>query len=267
MSDDGIGRTTRCAIHESASPGLSHELRGVGVNLLQRLLWAALTLVFAGFFASLGFWQAGRAEMKQRWFDGYDAAIVAPAGSLAGALSQPPASVPVRVQGEVSFREEPLLLLDNQQREGRVGVRVYALADVQNAQVQLLVELGWLPIGGDRSLPSVTAPEGGWVVEGLLQPWPGQGLRMMENPWSEDTREVLLTYLDRAEISGKAGVSLYDGVLLPEPSLPLGYQRDAGTMPNTLSPEKHWGYAVQWWALSATVVAVYLILMLRRRVK
>ena len=262
-----MGRTTRCVVHESAGPGLSHERRGVGVNLLQRLVWAALTLALAGFFASLGFWQAGRAEMKQRWFDGYDAAVNAPAGSLADALSQPPTSVPVRVQGELRFREEPLLLLDNQQREGRVGVRVYALADTHNSPVPMLVELGWLPLAGDRRLPSVAAPEGVWAIEGLLQPWPGQGLRMMENPWAKGASEVLLTYLDRDEINGKTGANLYDGVLLPEPSSPLGYQRDAGTLPNTLTPQKHWGYAFQWWALSATVVAVYLILMLRRRVK
>ena len=56
-------------------------------------------------------------------------------------------------------------------------------------------------------------------------------------------------------------------MLQPDPALALGYVRDAGTLPNTLPPERHRGYAVQWWGLSATVVAVYLILAWRRRAK
>lgn len=234
--------------------------------LLTRLLWAVVALVVAAGFASLGFWQYGRAGEKQRWLDGYAAALAAAPNRLADALTSPAPEVPIRTVGEVAFLDAPVLLLDNQQREGRVGVRAYALARNEASGVTVLVELGWLSLGTDRALPPVAVPDGVQSLDGVLLPWPGQGLRLAENPW-EGEPAVLLTYLDREEIGRKTGNTPYHGVLQPDPALALGYVRDAGTLPNTLPPERHRGYAVQWWGLAITVLAVYLILALRRRTK
>ncbi len=236
------------------------------MSLSARLLWGALALVVAGAFATLGFWQYGRAGEKQRWLDGYAAALDASPRALPDALAGAAPEVPIRTAGDVAFLDAPVLLLDNQQREGRVGVRAYALARAGDGGAVVLVELGWLPLGADRALPPVAVPGGVQHVEGVLLPWPGQGLRLAENPW-EGEGAVLLTYLDRDEIGRKTGNAPYHGVLQPDPALALGYVRDAGTLPNTLPPERHRGYAVQWWGLSATVVAVYLILAWRRREK
>lgn len=236
------------------------------MRLATRLLWGGVALICAGAFATLGFWQYGRAGEKQRWLDGYAAAMAAPAQALSIALAMPPQKVPVRIKGDIDFLDTPALLLDNQQRDGRVGVRAYALAAASDGQAAVLVELGWLPMPADRVLPQVDVPVGVQPIEGVLLPWPGQGLRLAENPW-ETQAAVLLTYLDRDEIERKTGISPYHGVLQPDPALALGHARDAGTLPNTLPPERHRGYAVQWWGLSATVIAVYLILTMRRRVK
>lgn len=240
------------------------------VSLPGRLLWGVVALVVAAGFASLGFWQYGRAGEKQRWLDGYTSALAAPPQALTDALAGPSPDVPIRTAGEISFLDAPVLLLDNQQREGRVGVRAYALARVEGSSAQVLVELGWLPLAADRALPPVGVPEGERRIEGVLLPWPGQGLRLAENPWQsqgEGQGAVLLTYLDRDEIGRKSGVTPYHGVLQPDPALALGYVRDAGTLPNTLPPERHRGYAVQWWGLAITVLAVYLILARQRRTK
>ncbi len=245
---------------------MSHVPAGRRVSLPVRLLWGIVALVVAAGFASLGFWQYGRAGAKQRWLDGYAAALQAPPLPLAEALAAPPPDVPKRIVGDIAFVDAPVLLLDNQQREGRVGVRAYALAQVGASAVPVLVELGWLPVGTDRALPQVVLPEGRQHIEGVLLPWPGQGLRLAENPWQNDG-VVLLTYLDRDEIGRKTGTTPYHGVLQPDPALPLGYAREAGTLPNTLPPERHRGYAVQWWGLSITVLLVYLTLALRRREK
>lgn len=213
----------------------------------------------------LGFWQYGRAFEKQRWLDGHAAAMQAAAEPLAAALSRPPSDIPVRVQGDLVFDGAPILLLDNQQREGRIGVRAYALAaGTTGDTTPVLVELGWLPMGPARTLPKVDRPSGVYAMTGMLLPWPGQGLRLAENPWQGES-DVLLTYLDRDEIGRKTGIWPYHAVLQPDPALALGGVRDAGILPNTLPPERHRGYAVQWWGLSLTVIVVYLILAFRRR--
>lgn len=247
--------------------GLSHDRTRVRVNRPVRFLYAVLAMAVAAGFAALGLWQSGRALQKQHWLEGYAAALVAQPRSLDSALSVPLGDLPERVSGIISLRSGPVLLLDNQQREGHVGVRAYVLADGAAGNTSVLVELGWLPLAADRRVPTVPVPSGRLSVDGLLLPWPGQGLRLAENPWDETSETQLLTYLDRGEIARHVGASPYDGVLRPDPALDLGPVRDSVALPNTVSPATHRGYAVQWWGLSATVVIVYLVLALRRRTK
>jgi len=49
-----------------------------------------------------------------------------------------------------------------------------------------------------------------------------------------------------------------------DPKLPGGYARDLDILPNTLPPERHLGYAVQWWALSIAVLVTALVLTFRK---
>ena len=53
-------------------------------------------------------------------------------------------------------------------------------------------------------------------------------------------------------------------VLRLDPALPLGYARDLDILPNTLPPQRHLGYAVQWFALAAAVLATALLLTFRK---
>ena len=60
-------------------------------------------------------------------------------------------------------------------------------------------------------------------------------------------------------------VPLAPRVLRLDPALPLGYARDLDLLPNTLPPEQHRGYAVQWFALALAVLVTALILTFRKR--
>jgi cytochrome oxidase assembly protein ShyY1 len=229
-----------------------------------RLAWAALALLVAALFAALGFWQSGRADEKAQMLAARESARAAGPALLADALSTDSAALPVRIEGEVAIRAAPALLLDNQQRDGRVGVRAYALADAEGGGV-VLVELGWLPLAADRVLPAVDVPAGQRRIEGLLLPWPGQGIRLADNPWTEGADTVLLAFLDREDVAAHLGVAVWDGILQPEPDPAFGYARDPGLLPDPMPPERHRGYAVQWWGLSLTVIITYLLLALRRK--
>jgi cytochrome oxidase assembly protein ShyY1 len=54
-------------------------------------------------------------------------------------------------------------------------------------------------------------------------------------------------------------------VLRPAPDAGFGYVRDFEILPNTLPPERHLGYAVQWFALSAATAVIALLLTFRAR--
>ncbi len=245
--------------------GLSHGKRTPRVSRIPTLAWAMAALAAAGAFASLGFWQSDRAGQKQRWLDGYAAALLAEPVAVSQALAAPSQNLPVRVAGTFRLQPRPLLFLDGQQRDGRVGVRAYVLADSDASAAPLLVELGWLPFGPGRSLPRIELPHVRFDLDGLLLPWPAQGLRLGENRWDDAAPAQLLAYLDRDEIARATGLRPYDGVLRPDPGFDLGGAvRDVAALPNTLTPDQHRGYALQWWGLAATVVSIYLVLALRR---
>ena len=54
-------------------------------------------------------------------------------------------------------------------------------------------------------------------------------------------------------------------VLRLDPDLPLGYTRDLALLANTLPPDKHRGYALQWFALALAVLVTALVLSLRKK--
>lgn len=52
-------------------------------------------------------------------------------------------------------------------------------------------------------------------------------------------------------------------ILRPQQPLQPGYRLPEQLLPNTLSPDKHLGYAVQWFAMATTVLLLALILSVR----
>ena len=231
------------------------------------LAMIAAVLAFAAFVA-LGIWQWQRGESKQATLD-------AVAARLASGQSEPMTAALAdradgidRVYSQGRFLDAPILLLDNQIDAGAVGVRVYRLFRPEHVDRPILVELGWLPMPADRVPPQTEVGDGGVVeIDGLLLPPPSPGLmlgpagqRLTDGRW-------LLTRLDPAEVS-----TLLDGVgplaarvLRPDPAQPIGYRRSLDVLPNTLTPEKHRGYAGQWFALAAAVAVITLSLACRRR--
>jgi surfeit locus 1 family protein len=229
-----------------------------------RIGWLVVAVLGIGAFASLGSWQWQRGVEKRARL-AQQATALAQAEPLALAAALQAAAAVQQVEGRGRFAPR-LLLLDNQQRQGKVGLRVYGLAEVEGAAPRLLVDLGWVAMPPERVPPALVPPAGERVLAGLLAAWPGQGLRLADNQWPEEaSTPVLLGYLDRGEIERAFGVPLAPGVLRLSPQLDYGYPRDLELLPNTLPPERHFGYAVQWFALAATVAAVYLLLSWRAR--
>src|SRR5690606_38403856 len=117
--------------------------------------WAAALLLAAGFTA-LGNWQLGRQQEKQAMLDEVAATIAARSPLALAAAADPARARGYEwVAGNGHFAEAPAVLLDNQQRGGRAGVRAYRAFVPESGSAPLLVELGWLPLPGDRTLPEV----------------------------------------------------------------------------------------------------------------
>lgn len=249
--------------------GIIAGARGDDAMSRRRLpLWAGWTLALsvAALCAALGSWQLQRMHAKQ-------ALLQASARVLQERQARPLALAAdaARVRGydwsagEGRFLPLPAVLLDNQNRAGRPGVRAYRVFQpAQPASPPLLVELGWLPLPGDRRLPAVPRP-GDTQVSGLLLPPPSPGL-VAPAAAAQPDGTLLLVALEPQVVARALGLpALAPRVLRLDPALPLGYARDLDLLPNTLPPERHLGYAVQWFALAAAVLAIATLLTVRER--
>ena len=232
-------------------------------------LWVGwlLALVVAAMCASLGTWQLQRMHLKQAQLD--SAARVLDqrrVGPLALAAQAERARGYDWVAGKGQFAATPAILLDNQNRDSRPGVRAYRLFLAEGTNMPLLVELGWLPLPGDRRLPEVPRPDVD-RVSGLLLPPPAAGL-VEAAPQLQPNGQLLVAALKPELLAEPLGLSrLPPRVLRLDPALGFGYARDLELLPNTLPPDRHLGYAVQWFALAAAVVVIALVLTLRERRK
>lgn len=228
--------------------------------------WLLAAALVAG-FVSLGNWQLRRADEKQRMLDGVAAAMRHQhAAPVADAQRGDPDGFSwVTATGE--FLPSPALLLDNQRSGDQVGVHVYGVFK-PDAGLPLLVDLGWLPVPANRVLPSVAIPLGRQDLAGLLAPPPGAGIALGPAYVNEDapgaSQRWLLTRVDLQALSVALHLKLAPRVLRLDPALPLGYARNLDVLPNTLPPERHRGYALQWFGLALATVIVASYLSLRR---
>lgn len=225
--------------------------------------WGLAAMAIA-LFCALGTWQLGRRAEKQAMLEAVQRVL---AQRRAEPLTIAGDSKRTRsydwVEGEGSFAAAPVVLLDNQQRDGRPGVRAYALFESARA-LPLLVELGWLPLPLDRTLPQVDIPPVSRVT-GLLMPPPAIGM-VRASVQAPSERVLLVTAVDSPELAHRLGVDrIAPRILRLDPALSIGYPRDFNILPNTLPPERHLGYAVQWFGLAAAVLATALILTFRSR--
>lgn len=227
--------------------------------------WTLALLAMAG-FASLGFWQYGRMHEKEARLAEVDQVLQDKHPfSLASDIVPIPGTMKwVEDTGRI---EPDTLLLDNQMREGRQGVHVYCVFDTGQrwGGGHRLIDFGWVPLPGDRKMPDVACPAGDMRVRGLMLDPPSTGVAVGEAMQSIGPHRWLMTRVDPGAIEKATGYDVWPVVVRLDPALKVGFTRDLNVLPNTLPPERHLGYAVQWWALSLAVFVTALVLTFRKK--
>lgn len=229
--------------------------------------WTLAVLAIA-LFCSLGTWQWGRAQQKEAMLAA-TRAVLDERRPLPLAIADDPARARDYdwAAGEGDFIPGPAILLDNQTRGRQSGVRAYRLFQSAAGGVPLLVELGWLPVPGNRQMPDVALPAGRQRVAGLMAPPPSGGIAGPGiSPQASGDLLVIGMQVD-ALAQALHLRALAPRVLKLDPALPLGYARDLDILPNTLPPERHIGYAVQWFGLALAMLVMALVLSWHSRRK
>lgn len=197
----------------------------------------------------LGFWQLARGREKQEQRAQLAQVLDGRQGIALAGLDMDSRRIEW-ADGLLHFPPAPLLMLDNQRRGDAVGVSVYQMAENSAGQF-LLVDLGWLPVDAERRLPAPPALRGEFAVRGLLLPPPAMGIALGPPFGVQADGNLLLMRLDRQALAAHFKRPLAARVLRLDPALQLGFARDLRAQTNTLTPEKHRGYAMQWFGLAA----------------
>lgn len=222
-----------------------------------------LTVIGIALFVRLGFWQLDRAEQKQALLAQYavgQRSQVEITPQNADSLSR---YQRVRVSGHFDAAHQ--ILLDNMpSHTGRPGYRV--LTPLQSSAGWLLVDRGWLPLGATRAiLPDVSIGEAERNLTGTMDALPRAGLQLAGPPVDSNAAwPRVLSFPLQSALERQLGHKLIPGVLLLDASQPDGYER-VWEAHLGFKPERHIGYAVQWFALAGAAVIIFLVMGFRTR--
>ncbi|MDR2318842.1 MAG: SURF1 family protein [Pseudomonas sp.] len=202
---------------------------------------------------ALGCWQLGRADEKRALLDTYAEREVAPALATSQLQqSQDPAYRQVHLYGR--FDAEHSLLLDNSMRDGQAGVELLQPFHDQASGLWLLVNRGWLP-WPDRRVPvQFSTPDQALALDATVYVAPGKTFQLHPDPVGGQWPH-LLTAIDAAQLWQQLDREGFAHELRLE-SGPASYR--LGWPIVALGPEKHLGYAAQWFALATALVLLYL---------
>ncbi|MGH8354113.1 MAG: SURF1 family protein [Pseudomonas sp.] len=223
-------------------------------GLAPTLVVLALLPVLLG----LGCWQLSRGEAKRVLLASYEARrSAAPIALVELERSADPAYRRVSLRGH--FDERHSLLLDNRTRAGQAGVELLQPFYDQASGLWLLVNRGWLPWPDRRIPPSFATPDAALSLKAWVYLPPGESFQLQADPPSSACPR-LVTRVEPGALWQQLGRGGWPHELRLEPG-PAAFQSDWPVV--AMGPEKHLGYAVQWFALAAALLGLYLYRGLR----
>lgn len=214
---------------------------------------AALLLV--ALFTSLGFWQLDRAGQKRALETAFQAE--GPARAVQPGMAPAPFE---RLSARGRYLADRQFLIDNIVQDGRLGYYVITPMELDAGQPLLLVNRGWVP---KEDRPSIEAATGPQAVTGRAGRLPRVGLRPGEAFAGNGGWPRHANFPTTEELAGALGRDVLPFVLLADPEPASGMLRH--WEPAVMGPARHLGYAVQWFALTITVVIVTIVLYRRKR--
>lgn len=224
----------------------------------------ALVALGLAVFVSLGYWQLGRAHEKQALFDAFMQGSQDTVDATGLGFDDLARYQHVRLRG--SYDATRQILLDNMPSvTGRPGFRVLTPFERADGRGWVLVDRGWVPLGATREdLPDVTVGVREREVSGILDVLPIPGMRVgpAAAPGSADWPRVLL-FPTEADVESALGVDVEPRIVLLDASAPGGFERKWRPALG-FGPERHLGYAIQWFAFALVAVVIFIALNLRR---
>jgi len=209
----------------------------------------------------LGFWQLERMEEKQQRLSTLNEKLSSGNSSLVDLPDELELAADTPVEFTGSVDSQRLIYLDNRIVDSTVGYEV--LAPVETNVGWVLVNYGWVQATNSRDkLPDVT-------IETTNNRFTGNVVVPSINPMIKETATamdgfpLLIQQIDIETISGITGIALQPFVIALQQESDSLFKNN--WRPVVMPPEKHFGYALQWFGLAIAAIVIYFIALLKRK--
>lgn len=228
---------------------LAHQIFAVNT------LWLCLTLTAFAILINLSWWQLSRAGEKTEQLQRLAQLQADGALQPAQLFNLVPADFDgAPLKGRARWLAPYIWLLDNQIVNGRVGYDVIIPVQAAGLTAPLLVNLGWLAGADSRDVlpqPDIAAE---FELDGLLRVDVDGLMLLGQNAEDIGQWPMRIQQVSYSELSGQTNLELFPALLYQ--------QHNSNFVPHyqpvVLLPEKHRGYALQWFLLGVAVVGVAL---------
>jgi len=223
---------------------------------------AVLVLLMLGVFLALGTWQLQRKGEKEQILESeFQKSSLGTIGLPLELDDYSPWRYrEVVVSGQYLSSQQ--LLLENQIREGVVGVNVFTPLQTSAGAV-LLVDRGWVAHAAYREqLPDISVSEQRREITGYVYTPLADGYRLGSVDNEQSGWPRMIQYIDFPQVSDILGKPLLPLMVRLSPQAEDGYLREWAVV--AFGPERHLGYAVQWFALALAMFVIFIILMRKK---
>ena len=219
-------------------------------------------------FTWLGLWQLDRAGEKERRRGAFAVRTGDVPIQLNRRLSVMPTELDpewwryrrVEISGE-AFGERQYLL-DNRTRNAVAGYHVYLPVQVAGLDRVALVNRGWVETGPSRERrPDVSLAPATLVVSGIVE-YPRHPPLLGDDGYTDPTWPKVVQRIDLDKAARDLGRTVLPFVVLMDDALPHGFVREWSPYLG-IGPERHRGYALQWFSLAAAVAVVWIVVRVR----
>lgn len=226
----------------------------LGFSLLCLFIFAVLCL--------LGTWQLQRYADKKRLLATYQFNMQRnPLPFLSLPQHTPLQFQRVLVSG--TYLNSLTLLVQNQLYHGQLGFEVLTPLAVSGEKKLLLVDRGWIKKPAGQALPMLEQSSAPQQIKGYLKEIQEYQFILGKNILNPTTQPLVVQKIDLTEISHVLQRTFYPVILRLDATEPHGYIRDWVIV--SLQPERHLGYAVQWFALAFVWLLAYFCFCCERR--
>ena len=220
-------------------------------------------LVFV-LFINLAQWQLDRADEKQALLDLQAMRMLQKPVSLSSVIfNKQQRYLPVKVTGVLD--NEHQILISNQVRNMMLGYYVLTPLRLPTGQ-NILINRGWIQATNSlQKLPDIGLSKQQVNLVGKLDSFPSVGILLEGADVPSQGWPSVVQLLKISVISERLGYPLVPYQLLLESGDVKSY--DTQWVAFHMGPEKHLGYAFQWFAMAATLIIIYLVLTISFRKK